>query len=223
MIELSVAIDGGFSGMDLTFIASREGASLGTQAATVTFVADLFWLASATINSSGFGAGIVDLVLVTNTSGMLVWSGSTFIDGNGNVSGGGAGGGGNAGVTLTSGPVLPNGSLRPLIIGDDYKAANSRALVWNVTTNVEIASCFLTFSQIDHSTQTRNEIDITGTADNTNPTKQMTFEIDTDEWGDMEDGEASFNVEMRDSAGNKITPVHSFIQTKKVRLLRKYT
>jgi hypothetical protein len=136
---------------------------------------------------------------------------------------GGGGGGGNAGVTLTSGPVLPNGSLRPLIIGDDYKAANSRALVWNVTTDVEVASCFLTLSQLDHSTQTRNEIDITGSADNTTATKQLTFEIDSDEWGDMEDGEASFNVEMRDSAGNKITPVHSFIQTKKVRLLRKYT
>ena len=130
---------------------------------------------------------------------------------------------GDSGTTLTSGPVLPNGSLRPLVIGDDYKLANLRALIWGVTTDVTVASCFLTLSQLDHSTQLRNEIDITGSANNTNATKQLTFEIDADDWGDMEDGEASFNVEMRDGAGNKITPVHSFIQTKKVRLLRKYT
>lgn len=213
MVDIKATIDSGFSTATMTFVASRNGVSLGTAAATVTQIASLVSLASASIDMSSYGAGVVDLVLVVNDNGVLVWDASITIDADGNAVD-------PLATRLLNGdsPVITSGRINPLIIGDDYKATNGRALSWTITSTVTVASCRLAIYQ----SATRQMV-ITGTPTNGTGTVTLSFDIDKADWSPMTNGDAEFNVEMRDGAGNEITPVHSFIASRKVKLIHKYT
>ena len=128
------------------------------------------------------------------------------------------GGGGGGGVGQVGPPVLADGSVRVLVIGDDYKATNGRGLSWTITTTVTVASCRLAIYQ----NATRQMV-ITGTPTNGTGSATLSFDIDGDDWAPMTNGDAELNVEMRDAAGNEITPIHTFIANRKVRLIHKYT
>jgi len=130
------------------------------------------------------------------------------------------GGGGPVpgGIGQVGPPVLSNGRLHTLIIGDDYKAANGRALVWVIATTVTVESCHLVIFQ----NNTRKMV-IEGTPTNGSGEATLSFDIDGDDWEPMRNGDAEFNVEMRDAAGNEITPIHSFVQRQRVLLVRKFT
>ena len=128
------------------------------------------------------------------------------------------GGGGGGGIVSPLTPVSVSGRINALVLNDDYKATNGRALEWTITTIVTVASCRLAIYQ----SSTRQML-ITGTPTNGVGTATLSFDIDANDWAPMTNGDAEFNVEMRDAAGNEITPVHSFIASRKVRLVHKYT
>jgi hypothetical protein len=123
-------------------------------------------------------------------------------------------------VSITVGsPVLPDGSLSTLVIGDDYKATNGRALSWILNTSIVIASCRIAFYQ-----NGARQMAINGTVSVLqDQTQRLSFDITAENWAPMTNGDAEYNVEMRDAANNEITIVHSFIAGRKVRLIHKYT
>ena len=126
--------------------------------------------------------------------------------------------GSGSGTAFVSYPVLANGNIESLVLGDDYKTANNRHIRWTVPSNVTIASCFMALSQPQAT------VIITGVpTDAGGGDTNLTFEIDKAQWGALIDGQADLSVEMRDAAGNEITPIHSFVQRRRVRLIRKFT
>jgi hypothetical protein len=122
------------------------------------------------------------------------------------------------GAASIDAPVLYSGNLRTLVLGDDYKAVNGRALVWTVVTSVVVSSCRLTIYQ-----SSTRQMTITGSVVNNTGNSVLSFDIDEADWSPMTAGDAEYNVEARDSANNEITFIHSFIGSRKVRLIRKYT
>lgn len=121
------------------------------------------------------------------------------------------------GAAFVQFPVMADGSIEELIIGDDYKIANGRELKWRVPTPVAVATCFFGISQRGASIIIEgNPVPVGGQTD-------LIFEIGRDEWGALVQGKANFSVEMRDASGNEITPIHSFIGCEELMLLNKYT
>jgi hypothetical protein len=102
-------------------------------------------------------------------------------------------------------PVLTDGTIRTLlVIGDDYRTADNRAFVWTVTTSVTPTSCYLGFYK-----DADNQVIVEGSIVDNGATVTLTFELLAANTVGLEVGEYEYTVEMRDSNGIKITPIHS--------------
>jgi len=84
MATVVAIIDGGWSALALTFVACRDGTQLGAEAATNAQLASGQWTATATIDMSGYGAGVVDLSLIDGSSN-LAWLDQQYVDAAGNL------------------------------------------------------------------------------------------------------------------------------------------
>lgn len=137
MVAVAAQIDSGWLGSPMTFVCTRGGTQLGTGAATVSPLASGLVKAVATIDMSSYGAGLVDLSLIENTTKSLIWLGTIEIDASGTLVNRLATiaadtaliGGGQAIVQAQ--PVNAQGKLDPIIIGDDYLLP-SRVFVFDV-------------------------------------------------------------------------------------------
>lgn len=83
MATFKAQIDSGWASSTLTLVALRSGASLGTASATLSTVQSVT-VATATIDLSAAGAGVVDLVL-RDASGNVAWTDSQEINAAGAV------------------------------------------------------------------------------------------------------------------------------------------
>ncbi len=83
MATFKAQIDSGWASSTLTLVALRSGASLGTASATLSTVQSVT-VATATIDLSAAGAGVVDLVL-RDASGNVAWTDSQEINAAGTV------------------------------------------------------------------------------------------------------------------------------------------
>lgn len=85
MVAIAAQIDSGWLGFSMTFVATRAGAQLGTGVATVSSLPAGLVKATATIDMSSYGAGLVDLSLIQNTTNSLVWSDTFEIGASGDL------------------------------------------------------------------------------------------------------------------------------------------
>lgn len=83
MATFKAQIDSGWASSTLTLVALRNGASLGTASATLSTVQSVT-VATATIDLSSAGAGVVDLVL-RDAGGNVAWTDSQEINAAGAV------------------------------------------------------------------------------------------------------------------------------------------
>jgi hypothetical protein len=111
-----------------------------------------------------------------------------------------------------SNPVV-NNVLNTIVIGDDYLTANGRALIWTFRTSMTVATCFLAFYK-----DPVNKLLIEGAPavnpvnpELTNLVFQMarTLTEPVSPGVPLIPGMYEYNVEMRNSAGNEITPIHA--------------
>jgi len=99
-------------------------------------------------------------------------------------------------------PVAESGQLNELIIGDDYLAANGRALTWNIPeiTGMSLANATAVFG----IRQKDVNVTITGTVgDGAGATWDVTIEIARTAWGTLAEGLASYSLEIRDSSNSR--------------------
>jgi hypothetical protein len=114
----------------------------------------------------------------------------------------------DAAVTVTVvAPVSESGQLTELIIGDDYLAANSRALVWSIPeiTGMSVANATAVFGlRKGEVSVTVNGTVATGDAGEWD----VTTEIARTAWGELTEGLAEYSLEIRDSSnGREVTRV----------------
>jgi hypothetical protein len=89
-----------------------------------------------------------------------------------------------------------------LIIGDDYLAANGRALTWNIPeiTGMLLANAIAVFGM----RQKDVNVTITGAVgDGAGATWDVTIEIANDDWGALAEGLASYSLEIKDSSNSR--------------------
>jgi phage tail sheath gpL-like len=104
-------------------------------------------------------------------------------------------------VTVTA-PVSEAGVITELILGDDYLAANGRALTWSVTeiSGMSLANATAVFGM----RQKDVNVTITGAvSDGAGATWDVTIEIANDDWGALAEGLASYSLEIKDSSNNR--------------------
>jgi len=109
-------------------------------------------------------------------------------------------------VSLT-GVVTESGTLTELIIGDDYLAANGRALVWSIPeiTGMSVGNATAVFGlRKGEVSVTVNGTVATGDAGEWD----VTIEIARTAWGELTEGLAEYSLEIRDSSnGREVTRV----------------
>lgn len=129
----------------------------------------------------------------------------------------------DAGVTVNVvSPVTETGQLTELIIGDDYLAANGRALVWSIPEiegmSVGNATALFGLRKGDVSVTVNGTV-AAGDAGEWD----VTIEIARTAWGDLTEGLAEYSLEIRDSSnGREVTRVISEIGSEVI-LRRKAT
>jgi hypothetical protein len=104
-------------------------------------------------------------------------------------------------VTVTA-PVSEAGVITELILGDDYLAANGRALTWSVT---EISGMSLANASCKFWVRKDDVTDFwTGTvADGTDPKWTLSVDIPRTDWGTLEAGLYEYGVEIIDSSNSR--------------------
>jgi hypothetical protein len=104
-------------------------------------------------------------------------------------------------VTVTA-PVSEAGVITELILGDDYLAANGRALTWSVT---EISGVLLANASCKFWMRKDDVTDSwTGTvSDGTDPKWTLSVDIANTDWGTLEAGLYEYGVEIIDSSNSR--------------------
>jgi hypothetical protein len=109
-------------------------------------------------------------------------------------------------VTQTWSPVLSNGSLLPIVIGDDYLASNGRAFEWTIDSIVGLTAAGSTCSfggRYGNSTWLE-----TGTVtDNLDGTWKLSVDLPTAATSLLNVGYHEWSVEVTGDAGERITRV----------------
>jgi hypothetical protein len=96
----------------------------------------------------------------------------------------------------------------PIIIGDDYKTANGRAIVVTFPSTFEVSSCKLGFYR-----DADNSVIVSGTPGAlTDGEVELTFQIDRTETEDLKEGQYKFSAEVIDGAGNEVTVLRGVVQ-----------
>jgi hypothetical protein len=96
----------------------------------------------------------------------------------------------------------------PIIIGDDYKTANARAIVVTFPSTFEVSACKLGFYR-----DADNSVIVSGTAGAlTDGEVELTYQIDRTETEDLKEGLYKFSAEVIDGAGNEVTVLRGAVQ-----------
>lgn len=109
-------------------------------------------------------------------------------------------------VTQSYSPVLDNGSLNPIVIGDDYLAANDRAFEWTIDeiTGIDVAQATCSFGGRYQSSSWL----VTGTVtDNLDGTWTLSFDLDASTTAALAPGYHEWSVEVTGQGGERITRV----------------
>jgi hypothetical protein len=111
-------------------------------------------------------------------------------------------------VTTTS-PVATDGTLTsPVIIGDDYLSANSRAFIWDLDAvpgvTLATATCFFGGSRNGAGWLVSGAV-----TDNGDGTWKLTFELAKTATQDLAEGYYEWSVEVRSAGGTEVTRVKS--------------
>ena len=150
------------------------------------------------------------------------------------VSSGGSGGGGNAdtddivagvltglnNAVVSSSPTSTEGQIpEPIVIGDDYLAANNRAFTWTVNeiTGLTAAGVSTSFG-IAHPT--KGSFTVSGSvADNGDGTWLLSFDVPSTATAQCREGEYEWSVSINDASGNHITKVRNNGDCYRVKLI----
>jgi hypothetical protein len=104
-------------------------------------------------------------------------------------------------VTVTA-PVSEAGVITELILGDDYLAANGRALTWSVTEisgmSLANASCKFWMRKDDMTDSWTGTV-----SDGTDPNWTLSVDIANTDWGTLEAGLYEYGVEIIDSSNSR--------------------
>ena len=115
------------------------------------------------------------------------------------------------GIVGGGSPLVVSGRIiGPLIIGDDYLAANGRSLQWTVDkpSGPAATSCVLRFVQSSGAC-TPVELEIAGSVSDTGTQYLLTFSITKTQSNTLAAGEYSFFVILTTSSGEEITVVYN--------------
>jgi hypothetical protein len=107
----------------------------------------------------------------------------------------------NTAVTVVSNnPVAADGTLGPLIIGDDYLAANGRALQWTIAevTGLTAANCVC---KLGLKGVAGAKV-ITGTVTDLGNTWLLSVDMENNDWDGLTEGLAEYSVEVHQGTGN---------------------
>lgn len=125
------------------------------------------------------------------------------------------------GNATVSAPVAPSGLiLTPIVIGDDYMAANGRAFIWTVAKPTSFAGTLKCF--FGGELNASNKFKVEGTVvDNLNGTLNLVFDLLKEATQNLQCGSYKYSAEVCDSNGVEVTRVHSL--EKSVHLVKKFT
>lgn len=123
-------------------------------------------------------------------------------------------------AAIQSEPVVENGVITQIVIGDDYLAANSRSFTWDVAavSGFTVGTCTCSFG----GTRSGTGWLVSGTvSDNLDGTWELSFDLSKDDTADLEPGEYEWSAEVASAAGVEITNVKS--DRRRVQLVAKQT
>jgi hypothetical protein len=103
-------------------------------------------------------------------------------------------------TVVSNNPVATDGTLGPLVIGDDYLAANGRALQWTIAepAGLTAANCVC---KLGLKTVTGSRV-ITGTVTDLGSAWRLSVDIENNDWDGLTEGLAEYSVEVHQGAGN---------------------
>ena len=125
---------------------------------------------------------------------------------------------------VISQPVSPGGQITgPIIIGDDYLAANGRAFEWTVGAVAGMAAVDLT-AQFGGAHRSKGSWLVEGVvSDNGDSTWNLSFDLPRSATEDCKEGSYEWSVQVTDGSGNEVTTVINDGDCYKVQLVDKQT
>lgn len=122
-------------------------------------------------------------------------------------------------IAITSPFQAPDKIVGPLVIGDDYLAADNRAIVLDVTTAFDPTSCFLGFE----NERGLAMLIVGEKVTYTNGIATIRFEITKTQSANLWPGPYDYSIEIRGASANEVTVIHSKTNGARVNWIRKYT
>lgn len=127
---------------------------------------------------------------------------------------------GTGGATVNA-PVTASGLiLTPIVIGDDYKAANGRAFAWTVAKPTSFTGPLKCYFGAEMNSSNKFRVE-GGVTDNLNGTLTLSHDLPKEVTQNLTCGNYKYSVEVCDANGIEVTRVHSL--EKSVHLVKKFT
>jgi hypothetical protein len=116
-----------------------------------------------------------------------------------------------AGAITANLPVTASGQLRgPILIGDDYLAANGRAFEWTIDARAGFSVGTMSCKFGGSNAQTGDSWEVAGSVtDNLDSTWTLSFDLPDTQTGELAEGLYRWSVEIISAAGANVTEVFS--------------